>query len=146
MSATAHLLGGVLLDTEAPQFDEPVVADRNALLERALPAFAEGRLGPATKMEVAHSQGFVDARLSRRGREVIATGGEARFLAVVRALFSKNLQTSGFAVLAYREAELDTRLRSVCFGMVCGLAVTPDILGSLRTLLLVVEVSRETPT
>lgn len=143
MSATAHLLGGTLLDTEAPEFDEPIATTSDPVLQGGLPTVVAGMLGPATELQIEFASGLLDAKLRRRNREVTATGGEARFLAVVRALFSPQLRSTDFAILAYREASLDARLRPACFRMLCGLRDRPGLLSSLRTLVLAVETPRE---
>lgn len=143
MSATAHLLGGALLDTEAPEFHEPIKTTRDPVLEGALPIAVAGMLGPATELLIEFAGESLDVRLRRRGREVTATGGEAQFLAVVRALFAPQLRSTDFAILAYREAGLDARLLPACFRMVCGLQERPGLLGSLRTLVIAVETLRE---
>lgn len=146
MDATAHLLGGAFLDTDSPVFDSPVTTDRDPVLEGALPVAVAGTLGPATEIRIEYSGGHVDAKLRRRGRDVTATGGEARFLAVIRALFAPDLRTTDFAIVAYREGGLDTRLRPACFRMVCSLQDQAGLLRSLRTLVIAIETPRESPT
>jgi hypothetical protein len=145
MSSTAHLLGGALMDTAAPEFDDPINTSRDPVLEGALPTAVAGMLGPATELRIEFASGSLDARLRRRGRDVVATGGEARFLAVVRALFAPELRSTEFAVIAYSEARLDARLLPACFRMVCGLQDLPGRLESLRTLVVAVETQGESP-
>ena len=146
LSAAAHLLGGPMLDTGTPQFDAPLAADRDPVLEGALPTAVQGMLGPSTTLVMNYESGLLAASLVRRGAPVTATGGEARFLALVRALFSPELRTAQFAVVTYSEIGLDTRLRLACFRMICGLAEHPGALTSLRTLLVAIETPYEAPT
>jgi hypothetical protein len=115
MGSVAHFLGGTLVDTGSTQFESAITTDRDAVLEGALPTVVAGMLGPATELRIDYAAGAVEARLFRRGREVTPSGGELRFLAVVRALFSPQLRTTQFAVLTYSEADLDRRLSPACF-------------------------------
>jgi hypothetical protein len=145
MSAAAHLLGGVLLDTDLERFDEATETERDPTLEGALPTSIAHLLGPATELQLEFGGGRLDAQLIRSGHPIVATGGEARFLAVVRSLFAPELRECTFAIIAYREAGLDTRLRSACFRMLCGLQDHPGLLASLRTLVVAVETQEESP-
>lgn len=143
MSATAHLLGGTLLDTSAPEYNEPVATTRDPVLEAALPITVGGMLGPATELVVSFADNSLDAQLVRRGSTVAATGGEAQFLALVRALFAEELRHTEFAVVTYNEAGLDARFRQASFRMVSGLEQHPGLLASLRTLVFAIETPRE---
>jgi hypothetical protein len=145
ISAAAHFQGGVLVNTAAPEYDAPLDTSRDPVLEGSVPVALAGMLGPATELRIEFDGASVDAKLRRRGDDVTATGGEARFLAVVRALFAPELRTTEFAVLAYREGELDSRLRPACFRMVCGLQEQPGLLAALRTLVIAVETPQERP-
>lgn len=145
VAEAARFLGGDLLDAAEPNLRRAVAADSDAVLQGHLPAAVSGLLRPGTELEVHHTGTTVDAVLTRGGTAIVAAGGEATFLAVVRALFMTALRSSPFAVLAYSEAELDRRTAQACFQMLCGLQDHPGGLSRLRTLVILVETPAENP-
>jgi hypothetical protein len=140
LTAYAQHLGGVLLDVTGASFDAPIAARPDDPELRSVLETSFDLIGLASRRQITIDVGKdVDAAVLVDGSRQVATGGWSRVLAIARALFSEALAASALAILIYRESDLDVNLRSRVLRAMCEIERTAIALGSVRSLLVIID-------